>query len=176
MLMMEPRTLTQGCHVDVSYSSSVWRAILYCIFRIDTTSLEHTTNWPMCQKTPSTPITFPRTCMNFTPMDWVIKQARMTYWPKEGVSLHYIYLFQCFISVSKCVDMLIALKKLCSKRRTTNLCYFGLSTNTSLWLVFLWKFERRFRWGPQPLQQIQYVHDRVTVPSSSFYNERLICW
>ena len=65
------------------------------------------------------------------------KQARTTHWPKErGLSLHRIYLFSVFYLVSKCVDMLIALKQTVLKGGLTNTCYFR-STKEILWLVFL---------------------------------------
>lgn len=91
---------------------------------------------------------------------------------QEKGYLYNTFLFLCYISVSKCVDMLIALKKNCVKRRPTNLCCFQSKCKRHYLVSISLKAWDPFCWGPFiAKQQIQYVHNGVTVASCSFYNE-----
>lgn len=85
------------------------------------------------------------TCGRLDLHQWINAQKSQNYIlaQRRGIFTLHFCLFLCFISVNKCVDMLIALKKYCVKRRTTNLRYFW-STKEILCLVFLWKFESHF--------------------------------
>lgn len=52
----------------------------------------------------------------------------VTHWSKEGVALHCIYLFLCFISVSKCIDMLYCFKQTVLKGGLLICVLFGVGT------------------------------------------------
>lgn len=102
MLKIELRVHSWGCHVDIRrHRSSVWRAI-WVHFRLHTPfGTYHIFTSPVPETSSAPPSLYPVIQIEQHVGDWVCgsvpKQARVTYWPKEGVSLHYIYLFLCFI-------------------------------------------------------------------------------
>lgn len=101
------------------------------------------------------------------------KQAEWHFGPKKKGCLYIASIFlMCFIAVSKCGDMLIALNNWCS-RRTTNFCYFFWSRYKRDLLVSM-SLKKPFWWGPQPLHN-RHSMSTMELIISSFYNKRQIC-